>query len=90
MRGMFADRPLGGFRPGKSMTVQSFVFLDGGVETEDALVVAPDHNADQLVGDFNRISFRHSSHLASKLAPDTLILIWGLRPGKRLSVNSGP
>jgi hypothetical protein len=81
MRGMFADRALGGSRPGESVTVQSFVFLDGGVETEYALAVVPHHNADQLVGDFNRISFRHDSRLASKLAPGILIFIFDLRPG---------
>ena len=75
MRGMFTDRPLGGFRPRKSVAVQSFVFLHGGVEAEDALVLAPHHDADQFVGDFNRVSFRHDSHLASKPAPDILILI---------------
>jgi hypothetical protein len=53
MRGMFARRALGGFWLGKSVTVQRLVFVYGGVETEDALVVAPNHDADQLVGDLD-------------------------------------
>jgi hypothetical protein len=48
MLGMFAGGPFGGFRPGKSVAVQRFVFLHGGVETEDALIVAPHYDADQL------------------------------------------
>lgn len=54
---MFSGGALGGFRPGKAMAVESPVILDGGVEAEDALIGAANHDADEFAGDFYGITF---------------------------------
>jgi hypothetical protein len=57
---MFPRRALGGLRLCKSMSIEGAVFLYRGVEAKHPLPISANHDADKLIGDFDRVTFRHS------------------------------
>ena len=67
--GMFPRRSLRGLRFRKSVAIEGLVFLHRGMEAERALPLAANDNADDLIGDFDRVTFRHSITLPANRHP---------------------
>ena len=66
---MFPRRSLRGFRFRKSVAIEGPVFLHRGMEAKRPLPLAANDNADNLTGDFDRVTFRHSFTLPANRHP---------------------